>query len=200
MRAGSGEPRSVRKVLIDLFRLRPRLLTAITFGIAGLVAALIAWGLTGRDTHYIVIRAIVASAVAGMLVGLLFVRWLLRARRFVAVGLLAGLALHPLAWMTFVVWAWCAPWFEGGVPAGTLLGGLGNALVWSVASVAYGAVLTLPLFVLASWLTTRLLGPPAPPDTPTTSLVDSELPGEAALLEENAELGGGAVDVDREPR
>ncbi len=135
--------------------MQDRLVAFVLFGMAGLLSAIVAWLAIGHDTHPIVMRAVVCPVIAGGLIGLLCVPGLLRGRRLLC-GALGGVLVHPMAWSIFVTWAWLSAWTGGREPAGHILDGLSNALVWSVASLAYGFLLTIPTFVGAAWLWPRL--------------------------------------------
>ena len=168
--AGTEEPRGLRQELIPI---GPRLTAALLFGGAGLMSALVAWTILDSDTHPIVVTAIAATTVAGALLGAAVARWartphpIGQGRRTALVGVLTGVAIHPTAWLTFVLFAWCSAWLSGRAPKGHLIEGLGNALVWAVASLTYGFLLTVPAFGLAAWVYIRVVGPANPP--PTTS-------------------------------
>lgn len=157
--AGPGQPRSLRALLSS--PARSKALAAALFGLAGLLSAAVAWLATGIDTHPIVLRAVATPGIAGVVLGLLCEGWLRRGKALVS-GAACGVLVHPVTWALFVVWANLDVWFRGGTPRGNLLQGLSNALVWSVASVAYGFLLTVPAFVLAAWAWTRLNPPPSP--------------------------------------
>lgn len=127
---------------------------------AALAAALVAWAALGSDDHPVVVRAVASAALAGAVVGLALAGPLVRrpaGRALVLIGAAGGVAMHPIAWTVFVLWTWTAAWVEGRVPAGSLLEGLFDVLVWSVPSASYGAVVTIPAMIGAAWATRRAL-------------------------------------------
>jgi len=125
---------------------------------------LIAWLLLRRVVSAHVVSAIVCGTLASGILGT-YVPGRLgdrSPRKIVAVGASVGLLFHPLTWFMYTFGAWTYAWIDGRAPLGHIWESLANALLWSIPSVTYGGAITLPIFLLVTWLYTRwTTGPPA---------------------------------------
>jgi hypothetical protein len=125
--------------------------------LAALAAALLAWLYLGAETKAVVFRAIISTAIAGLLLG----SWPLslkvggRWKSALFSGAIKGLLLHPATWLVFVLWTRWAVLLDGGAPAGNLWDDLYSALIWSLGSVMYGFVVTVPAMAAAAYLSTE---------------------------------------------
>ncbi len=127
-------------------RAEPRLtraLFAIALALAGLCAASLVWWVLGADSHPLVVRAVLSASLAGLILGFVApLRWTVSAPT--RLTLLLGLGLHPAAWVVYVLWARWSPVAPTIDEPGHVLQSLYSAIVWSTASIPFGAAVTLP--------------------------------------------------------
>ena len=171
--------------------MKARTTSTAIYTIAAAVTTLGIQALLGNQTEIIVWRAIGSAVAGGAIVGYLSAPHLTggSTRKNVIVSAVGGIAAHPCTWILFVLWSYCIALAGSEALQGTLLETLESALIWSVGSITYGAVLTVPAGIGAALLTARLL----PAERESVGI------DEKPVAEVELEAGRAGVDKDSEP-